>query len=175
LPITFPVNAQQIPYTGWNYNGEYKTGVGYQYFETKGIKPLYCFGHGLSYTKFKYSALKIVYGDGWIGVSVNVRNVGLREGDEVVQLYLEDLKRSMPGPKKELKGFKRIHLKPNETQRVAFKLTPDDLALYNKYKKWVVEPGAFRVIVGGSSEDIRLSGIFKVVEGMGIVEYEGGF
>jgi beta-glucosidase len=175
LPITFPVNTEQIPYTDWNYNGEYKTGVGYQYYETKGIKPLYCFGYGLSYTKFKYSNLNIVYGDGWIGVSVNIKNIGFREGDEVVQLYLEDLKRSIPGPKKELKGFKRIHLKPNETQRVAFKLTPDELALYNKYKKWVVEPGSFRVMVGSSSEDIRLSGIFKVVEGMGIVEYEGGY
>jgi beta-glucosidase len=175
LPITFPVNTEQIPYTHWNYNGEYKTGVGYQYYETKGIKPLYCFGYGLSYTKFKYSNLNIVYGDGWIGISVNIKNIGSREGDEVVQLYLEDLKRSIPGPKKELKGFKRIHLKPNETQRVAFKLTPDELALYNKYKKWVVEPGSFRVMVGSSSEDIRLSGIFKVVEGMGIVEYEGGY
>ena len=173
LPITFPVNSRQIPYTGWNYRGEYKTGIGYQYFDTKSITPLYCFGYGLSYTKFKYSNLKIVYGDGWIGISVNVKNIGSREGDEVVQLYLEDLKKSMPGPKKELKGFKRIHLKPNEAQRVAFKLTPDEMALYNKYKKWVVEPGAFRVMVGSSSRDIRLSGIFKVIEGTGIVEYSG--
>jgi beta-glucosidase len=175
LPITFPVDAKQIPYTGWNYNGEYKTGVGYQYCDTKGVKPLYCFGYGLSYTTFNYSALKIVYGDGWIGISVNVENTGSREGDEVVQLYLEDLQSSMPGPKKELKGFKRIHLKPHEMQRVAFKLTPDEMALYNKDKKWVVEPGSFRVMVGSSSRDIRLSGIFKVVEGMGIAEYEGGY
>jgi beta-glucosidase len=175
LPITFPVNTSQIPYTGWNYRGEYKTGVGYQYYDAKKVKPLYCFGHGLSYTKFDYSDLAIVYGDGWIGVSVKVKNIGPRAGDEVVQLYLEDLERSMPGPKKELKGFKRIHLKPSQSQKVAFKLTPDEMALYDRNKNWVVEPGSFRAMVGASSGDIRLSGIFRVVEGMGIVEYKGGY
>ncbi|HTV54274.1 MAG TPA: fibronectin type III-like domain-contianing protein, partial [Terriglobia bacterium] len=124
-------------------------------FENRG--PLFPFGHGLSYTTFKFANLKLsparIACEGETTASVDVTNTGSREGDEVAQLYLRDRVSSVTRPVKELKGFKRIHLKPGETQTVQFKLTPAELGFYNVDMHWVVEPGWFEVMAGSNSAE----------------------
>ncbi|MFA0745693.1 MAG: hypothetical protein LASZOEIN_002507, partial [Candidatus Fervidibacter sp.] len=100
---------------------------------------------------------------GTVAISVTVKNVGEREGDEVVQLYVRDVVASRVRPVKELKGFKRITLKPGEAKRVTFYLSADQLAFYDRAMRFVVEPGTIEVMVGSSSEDIRLRGSFEIV------------
>jgi beta-glucosidase len=97
-----------------------------------------------------------------IEVSIDVQNTGAREGAEVVQLYVEDVVSSVSRPSKELRGFAKLTLRPGEVQTCRFKLSSDDLALYDKDLHHVVEPGEFRVLIGASSEDIRLQGEFGV-------------
>jgi beta-glucosidase len=97
-------------------------------------------------------------------VSADIKNAGGRAGEEVVQLYLEDVIASVATPVKELRGFARVRLEPGETKTVRFELTADDLALLDRDLKRVVEPGEFRIFVGSSSEDIRLKGAFLVTE-----------
>jgi len=97
-------------------------------------------------------------------VTIDVTNTGNRTGDEVVQLYLRDVVGSVSRPVKELKGFSRIGLDPGESRTVRFLLSPAELRMLNEKMKWVVEPGEFMVMVGGSSEDIRLSGTFEVAK-----------
>jgi beta-glucosidase len=130
--------------------------------------PLWEFGFGLSYTKFEYSNLQIKpmeTGDyGEVSVNVDIKNTGARSGKEIVQLYIRDLIASVTVPVKELKGFRKIMLKPGEQQTVEFKIKHDDLSLYNKSMERVVEPGAFAIMIGSSSEDIRVKGEFVVVK-----------
>jgi len=133
------------------------TGRSYGYVDMSGT-PLFPFGHGLSYTEFEYSDLKIE-GDeraGTFKVGLDVQNVGDREGDEVVQLYIHDVVASVARPVKELRGFKRLGLKQGEKKTITFALTPDELAFLDSDMKRVVEPGEFEVTVGSSSQDIRL-------------------
>ena len=119
---------------------------------------LYPFGHGLSYTEFKYSDLKIVPQGGYrFDVSFNVTNNGDVDGDEVVQLYVNDLKSSILTPQKLLRKFERLTLKKGETRTVNFQLDFDDLKLLGIDWKWKVEPGDFDIMIGSSSDDIRLS------------------
>jgi len=92
-----------------------------------------------------------------------VKNTGARGGDEVVQLYTHDMVSSVTTYEKTLRGFERVHLKPGETKTISFTLKPDDLALWNRQMKFVVEPGMFRVMIGSSSEDIRLKGDFEIL------------
>ena len=129
--------------------------------------PLYEFGYGLSYTKFDYSNLRITpqqsRPEGNVEVSADVKNAGGREGDEVVQLYIHRKTGSVATPVKQLKGFERISLRPGEVKSVAFTLTPEDLALLNVDMHWVVEPGTIDVLVGASSQDIRLRGSVQVL------------
>ena len=129
--------------------------------------PLWEFGFGLSYTSFEYSNLVIspeeIGPQGEVLVSVDVKNVGKREGKEVVQLYINDLFSSVTTPVKELKGFEKVHLMPGETKKVTFKLLPKHLTLLDKNLNSVVEPGTFEVQIGSSSEDIRLEGTFEVI------------
>ncbi|MEM2922529.1 MAG: fibronectin type III-like domain-contianing protein [Candidatus Bathyarchaeia archaeon] len=99
---------------------------------------------------------------GSIKVSLYLRNVGGCKGDEVVQIYIRDVMASVTRPVKELKGFKRITLESNEMKRLEFMFSTDDLAFYNRHMRRVVEPGEFEVMVGSSSADIRLTGIFRV-------------
>jgi len=161
LPVSFPQNVGQIPI---NYNRRPSSFGDYVFTNSK---PLFPFGHGLSYTKFEYSSLAItpkkVGPAGKVAVSCDVKNVGNLTGDEVIQLYICDEVASVSRPVKELKGFKRITLEPGEKKTVTFKLSMDQLAFYDRHMRFVVEPGTFRVMVGSSSEDIRLTGRFEVV------------
>lgn len=126
--------------------------------------PLFAFGHGLSYTTFEYSDLKIDNNASakTVRVSVNVRNTGRRDGKEVVQLYVNDRVSSVTTPQKMLKGFDKIELKTGEQKTVTFDLPYDELALWNASMQRVVEPGEFVVMIGRSAEDIALSGSFVV-------------
>jgi len=159
LPFTWPVYVGQLPL----YYNHKPTGRGYDYVDMTG-KPLFPFGHGLSYTRFEYSNMRVDArsGEGPFEISLDVTNVGDREGDEVVQLYVQDPVASVARPVKELKGFQRARLKPGETRRIVFNLTADDLAFLGENMRRIVEPGEFRIMVGASSEDIRLQTILNV-------------
>lgn len=167
LTVTFPKTTGQIE---WNF--PYKPGSqpaqdGRRGNRTSVFGPLYPFGYGLSYTRFTYSNLVISpeqqRPQGDIQVSVDVKNTGDRKGDEVVQLYVKDEVSSVTVYEMQLRGFERVSLLPGETKTLHFTLDPDDLSLLDKNNVWQVEPGAFQVLVGGSSEDIRLKKEFMIV------------
>jgi beta-glucosidase len=157
LPITFPIAEGQLPLS---YRHK-PTGRGDDYLDLTG-QPLFPFGFGLSYTAFEYSGLTIepatIAPDGGAVVRARVKNVGTVAGDEVVQLYLRDVLASVSRPLIELAGFARVHLRPGEEREVTFPLGAEHLRLLDRGMRWVVEPGTFRVMVGGSSKDIRLRG-----------------
>jgi beta-glucosidase len=161
LPVTFPRTVGQVPiyYNHMNTGRppEASTRYNSKYLDLPWT-PQFPFGFGLSYTQFKITNLQLsdrsITRNGQLKVSVEVQNVDKRAGDEVVQLYIRDVAASMTRPVKELKGFKRISLKPGETQRVEFTLGPEHLGFYNREMKYVVEPGEFIVMVGSSSEDV---------------------
>jgi beta-glucosidase len=161
LPYTVYESVNQIP-----PQTEYDITKGFTYMYNKG-RPLFPFGHGLSYTTFSYSNLKMssrsVPANGRLTVSLDVRNTGDYAGNEVVQLYVRDVECSVKRPIKELRGFERIHLKPDETKTVILTLPAENLAFYDvNLKTFVVQPGDFEVQIGSSSEDIRLRGKFEV-------------
>jgi beta-glucosidase len=161
LTITFPKTVGQIP-----YNFPTKPNAQWEGEKTRVNGTLYSFGHGLSYTAFGYSNLSISHAkqqkDGNVLVNVDVKNTGTREGDEVVQLYTHDMVSSVTTYEKVLRGFERVNLKPGESKTISFRLTPEDLALWDRKMRFVVEPGMFKVMVGAGSEDIRLSGEFEI-------------
>ncbi|HTP34310.1 MAG TPA: fibronectin type III-like domain-contianing protein, partial [Candidatus Acidoferrales bacterium] len=139
-------------------------GFTYLYFTGK---PQFAFGHGLSFTTFRYDGLKIsparMNADGTATIGFEIQNTGTRRGDEVAQLYVHAENPSVKRPIKELRGFRRIALNPKERQQVTFTLPASDLAFYDvKSKRFAVEPGAFDVMIGSSSEDIRLRGRLQV-------------
>ena len=160
LPITFPRSAGQIPLNFPAHPGSQARDYG----QVTG--PLFPFGYGLSYTTFTYAHLKIdparQNSQGRVVVSCDVTNTGSHPGDEVVQLYLRDDYSSVTTFEKVLRGFARVPLTPGETRTVHFTLTPGDLQLYDRDNHWTVEPGRFTVMIGASSEDIRLRGNFVV-------------
>ena len=157
LPVTFYASASQLPPFA-DYAMEGRT---YRYFRGQ---PLYPFGHGLSYTRFEYSGLQLSrsrLGRGEpLDVSLDVRNVGGRDGDEVVQLYARDVESSRPVALRQLRGFERLSLKAGEQKRVRFTLVPErDLAAYDEATKVLaVRPGEYEVELGASSRDLRLRG-----------------
>jgi beta-glucosidase len=157
LPITFPMAEGQLPL---HYNHK-PTGRGDDYTDLTGM-PLFPFGYGLSYTSFAYANLRIepaaIAAGGSAEVRATVTNTGPRRGDEVVQLYVRDILASVARPVQELKGFARVRLAPGESTEVAFRLGPEHLRMLDADMQWIVEPGRFRVMVGSSSEDIRLRG-----------------
>jgi beta-glucosidase len=166
LPVSFPAEEGQIPaYYAHKPTGRRSFKWG-DYVET-GARPLYEFGHGLSYTTFELGGLAItpvkVPLDGEVTVKADVKNTGQRAGDEVIQLYINDVTASVTRPVKELKGFRRVHLGPGETKTVNFPLPVNELAFYNRDMKRGVEAGSFKVMVGTSSADIRLEGEFEVM------------
>lgn len=161
LPVTVPRHSGQLP-VFYNHTPSKEAK---KYIDMPG-SPLYHFGHGLSYTSFEYSNLHIsplsILSGGEIQVTLEVKNTGDREGKEVVQLYIKDEVSSVTTPIKQLRGFEKINLKPGEVQSVSFSLKPEDLSLLDRNMKWIVEPGKFYVMVGSSSDDIRLEGSFIV-------------
>lgn len=139
--------------------------VGYRWHDTKNIPAMFPFGHGLSYTTFKYGkavlSSKEMAADGAVTLTVPVTNTGNVEGKETVQLYIQDEKSSLPRPVKELKGFRKIVLAPGETREVSFTITPEELKFFDDSKhEWIAEPGKFKVMVGASSADIRSTAQF---------------
>jgi beta-glucosidase len=161
LPYTVYQSLDQIPPMT-----EYDITMGFTYMYMNG-KPLYPFGHGLSYTTFRYTNLSVspnrIPGSGQVTVRVAVQNTGKRAGDEVVQLYVHDFEASVKRPGKELRGFERVSLKPGERKTVSFSLPAEKLSFWDTNKKaFVVEPGVFDVLIGSSSEDIRAKGQFQV-------------
>lgn len=153
LPITFPRSVGHLP--AYYYQ---KPSARRGYLFTS-IEPLFPFGHGLSYTTFRYENLRLAspcIGAGGVArVSVDVTNTGNRTGDEVVQMYIRDQIGSLTRPIKELRGFRRITLQPGETRTVEFDLPPEALAFLDENMEWTVEPGLFDVMVGGSSAQVN--------------------
>jgi beta-glucosidase len=175
LPVTFPRRIEDSTayghYPGENLHVEYGEGifVGYRGFDRKKVEPLFPFGHGLSYTTFEYGGLTVtpskVKADGKVEVGLQVRNTGPRAGAEVVQLYVHDVESSLPRPEKELKGFGRVTLEPGETRKLTVTLDRSAMQFFDPGKgDWVAERGAFEVLVGASSRDIRLRGSFDLVD-----------
>src|SRR3989442_2056531 len=178
LTVTFPKTVGQIP-----YNFPTKPSAQWEGERTRVNGALYFFGHGLSYTTFAYSNLKITpqvervstasgsdrvnptLSGPNITITLDVTNTGSREGDEVVQLYTHEFVTSVTTYEKNLRGFERIHLKPGETKTMTFILKTEDLALWDRQMHFVVEPGKFKVMIGSGSEDIRLTGEFGITAG----------
>jgi beta-glucosidase len=157
LPVTFPIDEAQLPLV---YNHK-PTGRGDDYNNLSGL-PLFPFGYGLSYTHFEYSDLQfeedtISASDSTL-VRCIIKNAGQFTGDEVVQLYITDKLASVARPVMELKGFQRVTLQPGESKTVSFTITSDLLSMLNAEMKRIVEPGAFTIMIGASSRDIRLKG-----------------
>ena len=163
LPMCFPRNIGQIPiyYNYKNTGRPVQPGqdlVFWSHYSDNPNTPLYAFGHGLSYTTFEYSDLTIKRENATteqpkLEVSVKLTNIGTLEGKEVVQLYIRDLFASITRPVKELKGFEMISLKPGESIDVTFTLNKETLGFYDNDGNWLVEPGDFKVFVGGSSDN----------------------
>lgn len=167
LPFTFPVKIEDSPahalgaYTcGSDVKYEEGIYVGYRWFEDRDIKPLFAFGHGLSYTEFEYSdfkASKTVSAEGVLKASVKVKNAGSREGKEVVQLYVGEHNPLLDRPVKELKAFDKVSLAPGETKTVSFEIPASDLAYFNEEKhEWVLDAAHdFTVYFAAASDDVR--------------------
>ena len=173
LPITFPVRLEDNgahalgAYDPTSTEAHYSEGifVGYRWAQKKDIKPLFAFGHGLSYTTFSYSEAEIsrttMSENGNVTVSVNVTNTGDREGKEIVQLYIGDDECSVERPVMELKAFRKVSIKPGETVKVSFPVNADMLKFYGN-DGWTLEKGSFTAYVGVASDDIRTSVKFNV-------------
>lgn len=173
LPFTFPAKLEDVPahslgeYTGAQSESvidiRYNEGifVGYRWADKqKKVKPLFPFGHGLSYTTFEYGKptvdSKVMTAGGTLTVKVTVSNTGAREGQEVVQLYISDKKSSLPRPVKELKGFQKIKLAPGEVREVSFVIDREALSFFDDARHtWVAEPGRFEAVVAASATDVR--------------------
>lgn len=180
LPFTFPVKLEDnAAYALGEYTGvrsdtviniKYNESifVGYRWADKqKKSKPLFAFGHGLSYTTFEYGKpvadAKTMSPDGKLTVKVTVKNTGSREGQEVVQLYIADKKSSLPRPLKELKGFKKIKLAPGETQEVSFVIDKESLSFFDDVKhSWIAEPGKFEAIIAASAVDVKGTVAFEL-------------
>jgi beta-glucosidase len=168
LPMTFPKSLKDSPAHALDdYHPNvchYKEGifVGYRWFDAHDIEPLFPFGHGLSYTRFVLSDLRVKTDASGTSVSLTVENAGARAGAEVVQIYIGQLECSVPRPKRELKGFAKVFLQPGTAQRVEIALSPEDFAYWSpSQNEWVAEPGKFRIEAGVSSRDIRLKEVIE--------------
>lgn len=182
LPFTFPASLQDV---GAHKLGEYpgtprsdgspivdqkyneRIFVGYRWADKEKTKPLFSFGHGLSYTTFAYGKAvadkKVMGQDETLTITLPVTNTGCREGSEVIQLYISDLKSSLPRPVKELKGFSKVKLAPGETREVTFTIGKEALSFFDDTRhEWVAEPGKFEAWIGASSTDIRNKVAFEL-------------
>jgi beta-glucosidase len=166
LPMTFPKKLEDSPahalgeYPGQDGRVRYLEDllVGYRYFDTRGVDPLFCFGHGLSYTSFEYRDLSIEKTDtATLKVSLSVRNTGNRAGAEVVQLYVSPVDSPVERPDRELKAFSKVMLAPGEHKDITFDLDDRAFSYFDDTTmRWALHPGKFRLLVGASSRDIRL-------------------
>ncbi len=169
LPVTFPKSIGQIelnfPFKPGSQDGQYFAGPNGS-GNTRVNGPLYPFGHGLSYTTFAYSNLvikqKTPYSKSPITITVDVTNTGKRSGDDVVQLYIRDKVSSVITYDSVLRGFERISLQPGETKTATFTLLPEDLQILDRHMEWSVEPGEFEVLIGASSDNIKLKDTFVI-------------
>jgi beta-glucosidase len=166
LPMSFPYAVGQLPVY---YNQKPSGGRSHwkgDYVEMT-TRPLFPFGHGLSYTRFDLSGFRMSPEQARVGdtvaISVDVKNVGHHTGDEVIQLYVHDVISTVTRPVKELKGFKRIPLKPGECKTVTFYLAVKQLAFYDRHMQLVVEPGKVEVMIGSSSTQIHWTGTLQIV------------
>ena len=171
LPVTVARSAGQIPVYYNHPNGSswhQGMSVGFTDYVDMPHKPRYCFGHGLSYTRFVYSDPELskyeLLSDEALTVSLRLTNTGEAAGTEIVQLYLQDLQASMTRPVKELQGFARVHLAPGESKKISFVVHPSQLAFLDKDMRWKIEKGEVRVQLGASSEDIRLEDSFRITD-----------
>lgn len=175
MPVSTAYNAGQIPIyynhpngSAWHQSGS----IGFANYVDLPHTPRYYFGHGLSYTKFAYSDLQIekpyIYADESVKIGMDLQNIGELEGDEVVQLYLRDVYASMTRPEKDLAGFKRITLKPGEKKHLVFEIAASQMAFLDADMKWKIEKGTIEVEIGSSSNDIRLTGAYKIKNDMWI-------
>ena len=168
LPVSIARSVGQVP-VFYNYKPSGMRSNIYGDYVNESVKPLFPFGHGLSYTQFTYCNLKLDKEqaglDEILQIAFDVKNTGSVAGDEVVQLYTSDEYAAFPRPVKELRGFVRVHLLPGERKSVRFDLPVNMLAYYGEGLKLVLEPGTVKVLVGSSSEDIRLQSAFEVIGG----------
>ena len=152
LPVTFYKTTEELPDFS-DYAMKNRT---YRYMENEALYP---FGYGLSYTKFKYSNLKISNDTLQVGealrLSAVIKNIGDYEADETVQIYLKDVEASVEVAKWQLKGIKILHLKPGQQEEISFELTPKHMSLIDNEGKCILEPGVFEVFIGGSQPDER--------------------
>jgi beta-glucosidase len=169
LPITFPKSLGQLeltfPFKPGAHAGQPGDGPN-GFGKTNVYGALYPFGFGLSYTQFEFSNLKLDAAnyskEDSIKVTVDIKNTGKYDGDEVVQLYVKDEVSSVTVYERQLRGFERVHLKVGETKSIQFDLSPNDLKLYDKNMNWIVEPGTFEIQIGNSSEQISLKQKFNI-------------
>ncbi|WP_420477357.1 glycoside hydrolase family 3 C-terminal domain-containing protein, partial [Noviherbaspirillum sp. ST9] len=173
LPVTFPRSIGQIPisYTQYNTGKPVKSPDDIKYksaYIDSPNSPQYAFGHGLSYTKFSYSGLKLskssISANETSELSFTLTNTGAIAGEEVAQLYLQDPVASVVRPLKELKDFRKVSLKPGESKVVRFTITKDYLSFFNRHLEWVAEPGNFKLMIGAASDDIKLETALTLVQ-----------
>ena len=179
LPFSYPVKLEDCPahffgeisYPGDSIRQEYKEDilVGYRWYDTKKVQPLFPFGYGMSYTTFEYSkpviSAQTMNTDGSIDVSVKVKNTGKVAGKEIIQLYIGDEECSVLRPVKELKDFRKVQLLPNEEKEVKFTIKPEALQVFDdKQRTWVAEPGKFKAYIAASSSDIRGTVTFEYIQ-----------
>ncbi len=172
LPVSWPKRKKDIP-TALSFlqtfigvkevNYDEGVFVGYRYYDTQNVDPRFCFGHGLSYTSFGYTNLKLssetLSSTQKLTISFDLTNTGFRSGAEIIQLYVRDVEAAVPRPLKELKGFQKLNLEVGEKKTVSFALSKNDLAYFDeKSNTWVADDGEFEVLLGSSSKDIRLRG-----------------
>ena len=189
LPITIEQKFEDSPgygyipagselYSGWEedhriidpiHDVVYDEGifVGYRWYERKNIKPLYAFGYGLSYTSFAYSNLvldqKVIDAGSMIGLSIDVKNAGRMNGQEIIQVYVRDIESSVSRPKKELKGFQKVHLKVGDKKTVRFTLVERDFSFWDvETQDWKLEPGFFEILIGSASNNILAQEQFEI-------------
>jgi beta-glucosidase len=188
LPCTFPVRLSDSPahalgaFPGKDGTERYAEGllVGYRWYDTRQVAPLFAFGHGLSYTQFGYSGLRIEREGAASGppawrVRFDLTNIGDRAGAETAQVYVRELRPGVFRPFKELKGFAKAFLRPGEKRTLSVPLEPDAFAFYNPgLGAWMAEKGEFEVMVGSSSRDIRLQGPVRIEKSAVLADNELG-
>lgn len=164
LPVTFPKHLKESSahalgqYPGDTISVHYTDDifVGYRYFDTYNMEPLFAFGHGLSFTSFSYSGMSVTPGTRSATVTLFITNTGKMAGAETVQLYVKDDSSTLKRPEKELKGFQKVYLKPGERKKLTITLDEDAFRYYSDVEdRWVFEPGTFTIMAASSSKDIR--------------------